>query len=349
MMRGKIALEEAFNTPEIAKATYGDTAELYGDPAKADDYSHRIVDILDTRLKDKDTYGIGYTILSHTVPGVQGIADKAEAEKTATHVNDYIANKIKNHRTRFGAFATLSMHDPKQAGEELRRCVTQHGFHGALLNDIQIAPGDNFLFYDQPAYDEFWKVVCELDVPIYIHPAAPQGCIYEKQYKDRKYLIGPPLSFANGVSLHILGMISNGVFDRFPKLNIIIGHLGEHIPFDMWRIHHWFEDIEKPLGMKAKKTIKEYFNENIWLTTSGHFSTETLNYCISQVGADRILFSVDYPYETMKDACNWFDYRTEMGTGNKIAIGRENAKKLLKLKDYHDADAPLDCKFTSCG
>jgi 2,3-dihydroxybenzoate decarboxylase len=92
------------------------------------------------------------------------------------------------------------------------------------------------LFYDQPNYDAFWKVVCELDVPIYIHPAAPMGQYYQQQYAQRKYLVGPPLSFANGVSLHLLGLITNGVFDRFPKLNIIIGHLGEHIPFDFWRI-----------------------------------------------------------------------------------------------------------------
>ncbi|KAI8143590.1 amidohydrolase family protein [Fennellomyces sp. T-0311] len=344
MMRGKIALEEAFNTPEIAEASKKATGDTYIDPARIPDYEHRIVDILDTRLKDKDTYGIGYTILSHTVPGVQGIADKAEAEKTATHVNDYIADKIKNHRNRFGAFATLSMHDPKQAGEELRRVVTKYGFHGALLNDIQHSgpDGDDLLYYDQPEYDAFWKVVCELDVPIYIHPAAPQGTLYEKQYKNRDYLIGPPLSFANGVSLHLLGLVSNGVFDRFPKLQIIVGHLGEHIPFDIWRIHHWFEDIEKPRGMVAKKTLKEYFDQNIWITTSGHFSTATLNYCISQVGVDRILFSVDYPYESMSDACNWYDHKTEMGTVNKLKIGRENAKKLFKLKDYHDSDAPLE-------
>lgn len=137
-----------------------------------------------------------------------------------TRVNDYIADQIKDHKSRFGAFATLSMHDPKQAAQEVKRCVTQYGVHGALLNDVQHAgpDGETLLYYDQPAHDDFWAVVQGLDVPVYIHPATPQGVLFEKQYAERPYLIGPPLSFANGVSLHLLGMISNGVFDRFPRL-----------------------------------------------------------------------------------------------------------------------------------
>ncbi|CDS05966.1 hypothetical protein LRAMOSA08494 [Lichtheimia ramosa] len=339
-MLGKIALEEAFNLPDIAEASKEDTKIFVTD---IDRYMSDVVDITGQRLQRKDQWGVGYTILSHTVPGVQGESDPASAEKMATRINNYIADKIKNHRKRYGAFATLSMHDPKQAGEELTRCVKELGFHGALLNDVQHAgpDGETLLYYDHPRYDALWKVVCELDVPIYIHPAPPQGVIYEKQYKDRRYLIGPPLSFANNVSLHLLGMISNGVFDRFPKLQVIVGHLGEHIPFDFWRINHWFEDIEKPLGMVAKRTLRDYFQDNIWITTSGDFSNATLNYCISQVGADRILFSIDYPYETFEDACDWFDNRTEISIGDKIAIGRENAKRLLKFDDYKDANAPV--------
>ncbi|KAK9755052.1 hypothetical protein K7432_017856 [Basidiobolus ranarum] len=136
------------------------------------------------------------------------------------------------------------MHDSKHAGAEFRRCMTKYGLHGALLNNLQHAGknSEKYLFYDQPEYDAFWAVVEELDVPVYIHPAAPQGVLYDNQYKDRRYLIGPPLSFANDVSLHLLGTVSNGVFDRFPKLQVIVGHLGEHIPFDLWRINHWLEN-----------------------------------------------------------------------------------------------------------
>lgn len=172
----------------------------------------QIKSITGERVKISNEHGIGYTIVSLTVPGIQGIADKATAEKHATEVNNYIANEIKDNRDRLGAFAALSMHDPVQAGNELRRCVKELGFHGALLNDFQHAGlgGETYLYYDQPAYDKFWEVCVELDVPIYIHPAAPTGSFYDLQYAQRKYLVGPPLSFANAVSLHLLGIMTNG-------------------------------------------------------------------------------------------------------------------------------------------
>lgn len=141
---------------------------------------------------------------------------------------------------------TLSMHDPKQAAGELRRVVKEYGFKGVLVNDTQRAgaDGDDMIFYDQPEWDTFWETVTELDVPFYLHPRNPTGTIHDKLWAPRKWLIGPPLSFAQGVSLHLLGMVTNGVFDRHPKLQIVIGHLGEHLPFDLWRINHWFEDIK---------------------------------------------------------------------------------------------------------
>lgn len=124
------------------------------------------------------------------------------------------------------------MHDPQEAADELRRCVTQYGFLGALVNDTQRAgpDGDDMIFYDGPEWDVFWSTVTELDVPFYLHPRNPTGSIHEKLWAKRSWLIGPPLSFAQGVSLHVLGMVTNGVFDRHPKLQIVLGHLGEHIP-----------------------------------------------------------------------------------------------------------------------
>jgi 2,3-dihydroxybenzoate decarboxylase len=182
-----------------------------------------------------------------------------------------------------------------------------------------------------------------LDVPFYLHPKQPTGVVYDTLWADRKWLIGPPLSFAQGVSLHLLGMVTNNVFDRNPKLQVILGHLGEHIPFDLWRINHWFEDIKKPLGMPAKKTIRDYFCENIWITTSGHFSTPTLKYCIEEFGnADRIMFSTDYPFENYKDPCSWFDGISGLKRGDKVKIGRDNARSLFKLKAFKDSEATLE-------
>ncbi|KAL3425707.1 amidohydrolase family protein [Phlyctema vagabunda] len=352
-MYGKVSFEEAYEIPALAEQSR-DQAALYIAPKDLDRYMRQIKSITGERVDISNKHGIGYTIVSLTVPGIQGISDQAKAEKHATEVNNYIANEIKDSRDRLGAFAALSMHDPVQAGKELRRCVEDLGFHGALLNDFQHAgpDGETYLYYDQSAYDSFWEVAVELDVPIYIHPAAPSGEFYKKQFAERKYLIGPPLSFANAVSLHILGMISNGVFDRFPKLKVIIGHLGEHIPFDFWRINHWFEDVEKPLAAKAgdhvwKKTVVDYFKTNIYVTTSGHFSTPTLKYVADYLGPERILFSVDYPYETIENGCGWWDNDAENikkalgGTKAYGDVGRENAKKLFKLDKFHDSEAEV--------
>ncbi|KAJ5484866.1 2-3-dihydroxybenzoic acid decarboxylase [Penicillium diatomitis] len=352
-MFGKISLEEAYERPNMEEKSMRE-ARLYIAPHDRARYMRQIGDITNERLKLSDAHGIGYTIVSLTVPGIQGITDKAEAERVATETNDWVASEIKSHRDRLGAFACLSMHDPSQAATELRRCVKELGFHGALLCNFQHAgpDGETYLFYDQPEYDVFWQALTELDVPLYIHPSAPTGVVYEKLYEQRPSLIGPPLSFANDVSLHLLGLISNGVFDRFPKLKIIVGHQGEHIPFDFWRIDHWFEDIKRPIAQEegramAQKNIYHYFKENIWLTTSGHFSTATLKYVVNEIGADRMLFSVDYPYETIEAGCGWWDNDRNAiveavgGLDNYRAIGRDNAKKLLKLGDFHDSEAPV--------
>ncbi|KAK2768872.1 hypothetical protein FQN54_000732 [Arachnomyces sp. PD_36] len=338
-MLGKVILEEAFALPRLTEKTRW-WASLFS--TEPETHVKEIQDLTDIRLKHADKYGVGYTILSYTAPGVQDIFDEKEAQALAVEINDYVAEQIKPHPDRLGAFATLSMHNPEEAAAELRRCVTQYGFKGALVNDTQRAgsDGEDLIFYDKPEWDVFWKACVELDVPFYLHPRNPTGIIFEKLWKDRQWLIGPPLSFAHGVSLHALGMVTNGVFDRNPKLQVILGHLGEHIPFDMWRINHWFEDRKKQLGLSCQKTIREYFNENIWITTSGHFSTTTLNFCMAEVSSDRILFSVDYPFEHFNDACDWFD-QTEMNTRDRAKIGRENAKDLFKLGKYKDCDAKV--------
>ncbi|CAG8894923.1 unnamed protein product [Penicillium egyptiacum] len=338
-MLGKIALEEAFALPRFREKTKWWAGMFATDTEK---HTAEINDVGPIRLDFAERHGVGLQILSYTAPGVQDIWDAKDAQALAVEINDYIAEKVKAHPDRFAAFATLSMHDPQEAAAELRRCVTQHGFLGALVNDTQRAgaDGDDMIFYDNEKWDVFWATCTELDVPLYLHPRNPTGTIYDKLWADRKWLIGPPLSFAQGVSLHVLGMVTNGVFDRHPKLQVILGHLGEHIPFDMWRINHWFEDRKKMLGLAetCKRTIREYFAENLWITTSGHFSTTTLNFCMAEVGADRILFSIDYPFETFGDACDWFD-SAEMSNTDRLKIGRENAKKLFKLGTYKDSTA----------
>ncbi|KAK4688135.1 hypothetical protein P7C73_g1992, partial [Tremellales sp. Uapishka_1] len=244
--------------------------------------------------------GVAHTILSLTAPGIQDIESPEEAAKMARTANDWIyaemekankANAQGNQVPLFSGFASLSMHDPKQAAEELRYCVEKLGFVGSLVNNNQRVGEDKTAWYDGEEWDPFWKTCTDLNVPFYLHPIAPKGELLRDLYKTRPSLIGPVLSFANGVSTHLMDLIANGVFDRHPKLQVIVGHLGEHLPFDMWRINHWLEEVHRPRGnVKMQKTVRDYFAQNIWITTSGHFSTSTLEYCMTEVGVERILF-----------------------------------------------------------
>ncbi|KAJ1730692.1 hypothetical protein H4S06_000181 [Coemansia sp. BCRC 34490] len=350
-MRGKVSFEEAYEIPDLANSSR-EQAALYIAPKDLDRYLSEIKSPTGGRLDISNKNGIGYTIYSLTVPGVQGIPEKAKAEKHATDANNWIHNEIKDHRDRMGAFAALSMHDPAQAGQELERCVKQLGFHGALLNNWQRAgpDGETYILYDDPSFDVFWQKCIELDVPVYLHPSAASGKVYDTFYKDRRYLIGPPISFAQDVALHTMGLITNGVFDRNPKLKLILGHLGERIPYDLWRTNHWLEDVERPLAdsrgdTMSRKPLLHYFKNNIYITTSGHFSTETVKYVCDYIGADRILFSVDSPYEKVEAGAGWYDKDQENltkalgGPQQYLDVGRENAKKLFKLGKYHDSDA----------
>jgi len=190
------------------------------------------------------------------------------------------------------------MHDPKVAADEARRAVKELSMVGVIINDFQqyTAPDGStqMLFYDQPEYDIFWKCVSEeLNVPVYIHPrlAIPQ---HMKQFlAGRKWLAASAYWFANGVSLHLLGLVVNGVFDRFPKLRIIVGHMGEHVVGHRWRVDHRLDKVQSSRRLPMQATLDEYFKRgNIYITTSGHFSTNALDYAIKEIGAERIMLSI---------------------------------------------------------
>lgn len=242
-MRPLTALEEAFNVPSLAEQS-AYQARLFVADGDGHAFAARLTDVHGERLAKMHENGVNHTILSLTAPGIQDLEDAEAAAAKAVEVNDWIHSQVQKDPARFSAFASLSMHDPKQASEELIRCVRQLKFVGVLVNDGQRLPNDTTMWYDQPEWDIFWATCVMLDVPFYLHPIAPKGEIYRRLYKDRAALVGPVLSFANSVSTHLLGMMVNGVFDRHPKLKVIVGHLGEHIPFDLWRINHWLEDGE---------------------------------------------------------------------------------------------------------
>ncbi|KIK65009.1 hypothetical protein GYMLUDRAFT_240343 [Collybiopsis luxurians FD-317 M1] len=333
--KGSIALEEAWSIPELgtsnAPPPLGQTnAEL----------NANLLDIYNQRLAQMDATGVDFMVLSCTVPCIQGISDPSTAEEMAINVNNQLAAQIsqssgQNSTGRFGAFATLSMHNASAAAAELRRTVEDLGFLGALVNDYQQsgANNDTLLFYDQPEYDVFWNVVTQLDVPVYFHPRLNVAPISTLLYSHSRWLTGARQEYAVTLSNHILRMCTNGVFDRFPNLKIIVGHMGERIPSDLDRIDKELA-LQKPVGMPMLRNVSSYFKTNIWTTSSGSFNPALLEFHKQQIGLGRIMYSIDYPFEKMKDGENFLGELEEVLSEEELRkFKRETAITLLKLNN----------------
>lgn len=323
MRVSKIAIEEHINPPEFA-----DDAAKYYPPHIWEKLRPALLDIEGRLLPDMDKYDIETSILSFASPGVQAIPVKERALDVARKVNDYIAEQVAKYPGRFQGFAALPLQDPDMAAEELIRCVKQLGFKGAMINGFsQIDREDSIIYYDLPQYWPFWGVVEDLTVPLYLHPRYP---VEERaDMKDHPWLQGSVWSFGVETATHALRLMTCGLFDIYPKLTVILGHLGETIPNAIWRIDHRVSAI--PRGIPAKKKLVEYLLNNFYMTTSGNFCTQTLINTIMVVGADRILFSVDYPFEKMKEAVEWFDRLDSISEADWVKIARLNAERLLNL------------------
>lgn len=320
-MDGKIGLEEHFAIED----TLGDSENFIG----ADRWSEvrqRLLDIQQLRLREMDENGVETMILSLNSPAIQAVLDGNSAAELARRTNDILAEEIAKAPTRFQGFAALPMQDPDQAALELERCVKTLGFKGALVNGYsQSNTPENALYYDLKQYWDFWQVVERLAVPFYLHPREPSQ---RKAYEGHPWLIGPAYGFGAETGLHALRLMGSGLFDRFPSLTIILGHLGESLPFSLFRIDEriaW-----SPLGYPAKKKVSEYFAENFYITTAGNFRTQSLISSILEIGADRILFSTDYPFEDVGQAARWFD-NASISETDRRKIGRDNARRLFRL------------------
>lgn len=323
-MRGKIAFEEHMSIPE----TLEDTRVFAGGSTRYEDFKRQILDIGDERLEGMARNGIEYTILSLNAPAVQAILDTKRAIEIARRANDTMAEAVRKHRQHFGAFAALPMQDPDAASRELTRCVKELGFKGALVNGFtQKDTADSAIYYDIPMYRSFWATVVELDVPFYLHPRM-QIPARAQPYEGHPWLMSSPWGFAVETSIHSLRLCGSGLFDDFPTLKIIIGHLGEHIPYDLWRIDARMRF--SPRGYQGKRPLGDYFKDHFLVTTSGNFCDPTFQCALAVLGVERLLFSADYPFETMDDAARWFD-DTPLSDADRLRIGRTNAIQLFKL------------------
>jgi gamma-resorcylate decarboxylase len=329
-MPGKIALEEHFAILETLQDSAGFVPGIYWDELQA-----RLLDIHDTRLRLMDEHDIELSILSLNAPAVQAIRDRGRAIDIARRANDFLAEQCAQRPDRFRAFAALPLQDPDAAAEELRRCITELGFVGALVNgfsqDDAQGGGEALLYYDLPQYRSFWAEVARLDVPFYLHPRNPLARD-ARIYEGHPWLLGPTWGFAQETAVHALRLMSSGLFDELPTLQVVLGHMGEGIPAMLWRADHRNAWVEVPPAYPAKRKFVDYFTENFHITTSGNFRTQTLIDAMLEIGSERILFSTDWPFENISHAAAWFD-SASISEADRFKIGSSNARRLFKLED----------------
>jgi len=324
-MKNKIAFEEHF----AIKETLEETRNFAGDSGVWDDFTREILDLGNERLDHMDKTGIGLAILSLNAPGIQRIFDADEALNVAKKANDRLAEAVAKHPGRYAALAALPMHDADLASKELTRCVRELGFKGCMVNGFQqVGTADNVKYYDLPEYRSFWATVSELDVPFYLHPRMQlpkRAPIYE----GHPWLMSAPWGFAVETSIHSLRLCGSGLFDDYPRLRICIGHLGENIPFGLWRIDARMRFSRR--GYRGKRPLGDYFRQHFHITTSGNFDDPAFRCTLDTLDNDKIYFSADYPFERMEDASNWYDATPVITAEQRLKIGRGNAIRLFKL------------------
>lgn len=312
-----IALEEAFLHPklrELYPAAYVKLLDMVGDR----------LTVGRERVRRMDAAGIDLQVLSHVQPGVQTI-ERDLAIRLSKEVNDWLAAVISEYPTRFAAFAMLPTQSPLDAADELERTVTQLGFKGALINGHTQGR-----YLDEEAFAPIFE-----RAPIYIHPTDPPQAIIDVYYKDF-----PALMQAWGwqveTGTHLLKLISSGVFDRYPRLKIIVGHMGELIPFTLKRINtgltmgNWLLASQSKERKGMQKSVSYYMRANVFITTSGFFDQAALNCAIAELGIDNILFSVDDPFGDNFEGVDFLN-RAQLSKEDKERLAYRNAERVLKL------------------
>ena len=314
-----IALEEAFLHPklrELYPAAYVRLLDMVG---------NRLTDVGRERIRRMDAAGIDLQVLSHAQPGVQTLECDL-AIRLSREVNDWLAAAIGDYPTRFAGFAMLPTQSPMDAADELERTVTQLGFKGALINGHT-----HGRYLDEERFAPIFERAQALDVPIYIHPTDPPQAIIDTYYKDYPALMqGWGWQVETGT--HLLKLVSSGVFDRYPQLKIIVGHMGELIPFSLRRINaaltlgSWL--LKERRGMQ--KSLLYYMRANVFITTSGFFDQAALNCAIAELGIDNILFSVDDPFGDNFEGVEFLK-KARLPDEDREKLAYKNAERVLKL------------------
>jgi len=320
-----IALEEHFVTKSFLKATGADSESHHPFLVQL---QPKLLNLGDGRIAAMDESGIDFQVLSLAALGFDAL-DSVTATSVAREVNDELADAIGKHPERLGGFATLGLKEPESAALELERCISRLGFCGAMLNGTT-----DGLFLDDPRFLPVFEAAVQLKVPIYLHPAPPPKVV------ENAYFSGPPGELGQRLStagwgwhaetgLHTLRLIVSGLFDKLPDLQLVIGHMGEGLPYALARS----SGILSQAAPELRQPVAAYFKSNIHITTSGYFSAPPLQCALEVVGIDRLMFSVDYPFSPNERGRDFLhSVAGLLSAEDMVKLTHKNAERLLKLK-----------------
>ena len=332
----RIAVEEAFVTEEFAqelkKVLSSKCVEpgfrmmgssILGEGPVASSVHTRLVDLGPGRIAHMDANGIDVAVLSITSPGVQ-VFDHVTATRLANNANDELATAVAAHPTRFAGLATIAPQYPEGAAKELERATRSLGMKGYLINSHTMGE-----YLDDSKYWPIFEAAEALDLPLYLHPREPAPSMVTPFLDYGLYFAG--WGFAVETATHALRLIMCGVFDRFPKLKVVLGHMGEGLPFWLQRIDNRYQ-LQVKIGAvpKMPRLPSEYFRDHFFITTSGVMSGPALRLSLEIVGEDNIMFAADYPYESVEDGVKFLD-EVEITDTQRRKIYAENAVRIFRL------------------
>ena len=320
-----ISLEEHFVTPAFMK---GPGREIENKAKAIGGAAAKLVEALSdmgpNRIAHMDAAGIDIQVLSLTSPGVEQL-DADEARSIARDANDRLFSAVSNHPSRFAGFAALPTPDPKAAEKELARCVSEYGFKGALINGHTQG-----IYLDDPSFWSIFECAQALDVPIYVHPTPPPQAVINASYGGFSEMVTYVLARAGWgwhieTATHVLRIILGGVFDRFPRLQLIVGHMGEALPVMLPRL-----DVMSTAMTRLERPISSYLRENVYYTFSGFNFTSAFLALMLEVGTERIMFSADYPYQSMAAARSFLE-QLPISPSDRDRVAHGNAERLFRL------------------
>lgn len=324
-----ITLEEHFATPGFLDGPGRDLKEQArqaNGPAgsRAERLMRELTDIGEGRIAQMDAAGIDMQVLSLTAPGVEQL-EPAEAVALSRDTNDALADAIARHPTRLSGFATLPIATPDQAAKELERRFGDQAFAGAVINGHQRGR-----YLDDKLFWPVLEAAESLGAPIYLHPTKPPKPVIDASFDGfaplvTEMLAGPGFGWHIETAVHVLRMILGGVFDRFPRLQIVIGHMGEGLPFFMQRV-----DVMPVELTKLKRPVSAYLRDNLHYTFAGFNFAPTFLDLLLEIGVGRIMFSADYPYGSMAKARAFLE-QVPVSAADRARIAHGNAETLFRL------------------